>query len=93
MLLDSSFLAWPLIIALLAGNQSNARLLRWFADHALHTISQPWVFSLPFWVWRILSIIWSTWLVIALLAWLKLAVEVVRSQFAAAKQEIVAAQC
>ncbi|MCA9181432.1 MAG: hypothetical protein KDA51_08260, partial [Planctomycetales bacterium] len=32
---------------------------------------QPWVVSLPIWVYRILMLIWSSWLVFALIRWLR----------------------
>lgn len=63
---------------LVAGNQSTARLLRWYTDRAANEIPQPWVLSLPMWCWRAFALAWATWLVVRLTGWMKEAVRVVR---------------
>ncbi|MCB0337519.1 MAG: hypothetical protein KDD62_14485, partial [Bdellovibrionales bacterium] len=61
---------------LVAGNQSNASHLKWFVDHTGSSLAQPWIVSLPLWSWRIFALLWSTWLILALFSWLKLAVDI-----------------
>jgi len=68
-------LAPPMLIA---GNGSSASSLRWFVDHTQQELPRPWVMSLPIWTWRGFSLVWSSWLVISLLAWLKRTFKVVR---------------
>ena len=53
------------------GNQSHAMLLNWTQDRIDGRMPQPWVFSLPVWVYRGLMLAWSLWLALALLRWLK----------------------
>lgn len=53
------------------GNQSHAMLLNWTQDRIDGAMPQPWVFSLPVWVYRGLMLAWSLWLALALLRWLK----------------------
>jgi hypothetical protein len=55
----------------IAGNRSTAWVLNWTQDRVATQMPQPWVFSLPLWVYRCLMLAWSLWLALALLAWLK----------------------
>ena len=55
----------------IAGNQSNGTTLNWTLDHIGAAMPQPWVFSVPVWVYRGLMLAWSLWLALALLSWLK----------------------
>lgn len=55
----------------IAGNQSTSSMLHWTQDHIANTMPQPWVLSLPVWVFRILMLGWALWLAAALLGWLK----------------------
>ncbi|MCC6954642.1 MAG: hypothetical protein IT290_11035 [Deltaproteobacteria bacterium] len=56
---------------LIVGNQSNAEVLRWYVDHATSTLPQPWVISLPMWCWRAMMLLWSTWLAVSVVSWLR----------------------
>jgi hypothetical protein len=53
------------------GNASDFMTLHWTQDHIEAGMPQPWVFSLPVWVYRLLMLSWSLWLALALLGWLK----------------------
>jgi ABC-type amino acid transport system permease subunit len=55
----------------ISGNQSTARVLNWTQDYATGVLPQPWVLSLSVWIYRILMLVWSLWLALALLGWLK----------------------
>lgn len=55
----------------IAGNDSTHLLLNWTQDHSGETLPRAWVFSLPTWVFSLLMLIWSLWLALALLRWLK----------------------
>lgn len=55
----------------IAGNRSTAWALNWTQDRVATRMPQPWVISLPLWVYRCLMLAWSLWLALALLAWLK----------------------
>ncbi|MGD9209842.1 MAG: hypothetical protein PVI90_03655 [Desulfobacteraceae bacterium] len=55
----------------ITGNNSSYRILHWTQDHIQMYLPQPWVFSLPVWIYRILMLVWSLWLAIALLKWLE----------------------
>lgn len=65
---------------LIVGNSSNAQQLRWIVDHAGTTLPQPWVFSVPLWWWRVFALLWSTWLVIAIVSWLRLTADALRKR-------------
>jgi hypothetical protein len=55
----------------IAGNHSTHMALHWIQDRIDGVLPQPWVFSLPLWVFRVLMLAWSLWLALALLDWLK----------------------
>lgn len=63
---------------LVAGNNSSSWMLRWFMDHAGTKLPTPWTLSAPLWTWRLLTLAWSTWLVLMLVGWVKRTVEAVR---------------
>ncbi len=54
----------------IAGNGSSDFLLRWTEDRIGATLPQPWVLSLPMFVYRTLMLLWALWLAQALLRWL-----------------------
>ena len=60
---------------LVVGNSSSYSNLNWFIDHSNAALPQPWVISLPMWCWRVLMLVWSTWLVIVTIGWTKKAIE------------------
>ncbi len=55
----------------IAGNQSTSRILNWTQDRIGGFMPEPSVISLPEWVFRVLMLLWSLWLVFSLLSWLK----------------------
>lgn len=54
-----------------AGNQSTAFQLNWYQDRSASTLPTATVISIPLLSYRILMLIWSLWLAISLLNWLK----------------------
>jgi hypothetical protein len=55
----------------IAGNGSNAEVLRWYQDRAEAGLPRPWVFSLSVWFYRFAMLAWSLWLAQSLLRWLR----------------------
>lgn len=55
----------------IAGNGSNAELLRWYLDRAGHTLGEVWIVSVPMLAYRLLMLAWALWLALRLLAWLR----------------------
>ncbi|MDY6881779.1 MAG: hypothetical protein SV686_16195 [Thermodesulfobacteriota bacterium] len=53
-----------------AGNGSSDFRLHWTQDRISGLMPQPWVFSLPMFVYRILMLFWALWLAYSLLKWL-----------------------
>jgi hypothetical protein len=53
---------------LIAGNGSSIYNLIWFHDVVSSALPQPYILSLPMWVWRGISLLWSTWLVMRIVA-------------------------
>lgn len=53
------------------GNQSTAFKLNWYQDRSLASLPTASVISLPLMSYRIMMLIWSLWLAISLLNWLK----------------------
>ncbi|MGI9249591.1 MAG: hypothetical protein ACR2PR_00090 [Pseudohongiellaceae bacterium] len=54
---------------LVTGNGSNNYLYRWYQDNSGQTLPVGQVFSLPLWFYRLAMLLWSIWLVFALLKW------------------------
>lgn len=55
----------------IAGNGSSDSYLHWTQDRIETTMPQPWVLSLPLFVFRILMLLWALWLAYSLLKWLR----------------------
>lgn len=53
------------------GNGSSQYFLKWFVDRGEGELATAWVVSLPLWVYRALMLVWSLWLAVFLLRWLK----------------------
>ena len=53
------------------GNGSSNFYYQWYQDHSANTLPQGMVFSVPLWVYRITMLLWSLWIVFALLNWIK----------------------
>jgi len=54
-----------------AGNDSTAWQLRWFADQAMDVLPRAGVFSVSLWVYKIAMLVWALWLANALIGWLR----------------------
>ncbi|MBQ0719797.1 MAG: hypothetical protein KBT88_14985 [Gammaproteobacteria bacterium] len=55
----------------ISGNGSSGYIYQWYQDHSSDSLPSAWVFSLPLWVFRLAMLLWSMWLVFALLKWIK----------------------
>lgn len=53
------------------GNGSSQHQLNWFVDRGEGVLSQAWFISIPLWIYRALMLLWSLWLALKLLTWLK----------------------
>ncbi|MBV1916081.1 MAG: hypothetical protein KUG72_11895 [Pseudomonadales bacterium] len=53
------------------GNGSSNYFYQWYQDHSSDQLPQAWVFSVPLIVFRIAMLLWSIWIVFALLNWIK----------------------
>ena len=53
------------------GNGSSNYVYQWYQDHSNDSLPRAWAFSLPLWVFRLAMLLWSMWLVFALLKWIK----------------------
>lgn len=53
------------------GNGSSNTMLRWYVDIVDGAMPRPLIISFPIWLWRAVMLAWSTWLVFALLRWLR----------------------
>ncbi|MDF1643103.1 MAG: hypothetical protein P1U80_02830 [Pseudomonadales bacterium] len=53
------------------GNGSSNYFYQWYQDHSSDQLPQAWVFSVPLYVFRIAMLLWSIWIVFALLNWIK----------------------
>ncbi|HUA81977.1 MAG TPA: hypothetical protein VL997_16490, partial [Dyella sp.] len=54
-----------------AGNDSTAWTLNWFADQAEKTLPRGGVFSISLWFYKIAMLAWALWLANALIGWLR----------------------
>ena len=55
----------------IAGNHSTIYHLKWYQDRAYETLPTATVISVPLMVYRVLMLMWSLWLAVSLLNWLK----------------------
>ncbi len=55
----------------IAGNGSDAGVLRWYQDRSDPLLPQPWVLSVSLWIYRGAMLAWSLWVAQALLGWLR----------------------
>jgi hypothetical protein len=53
------------------GYGSNSGTLRWYLDRSAGALPSVTIFSLPLWTWRICMFLWSGWLAVSVVAWLK----------------------
>ncbi|MGH8212103.1 MAG: hypothetical protein ACREPP_02590, partial [Rhodanobacteraceae bacterium] len=54
-----------------AGNNSSAWSLQWFADQSLNALPHAGAFSLPLWTYKLAMLAWALWLANALIGWLR----------------------
>ncbi|MBN8530897.1 MAG: hypothetical protein J0L97_03415 [Alphaproteobacteria bacterium] len=54
---------------MIEGNGSYGHQLRWYQDNSGPTLPQPWVFSVPLWVYRGVMLAWALWLAFAVTGW------------------------
>ena len=55
----------------IAGNGSSNFFLRWTQDRIGPVPAEPWILSVPLYVFRILMLLWAIWLSLSLLKWLR----------------------
>ncbi|MCK4494171.1 MAG: hypothetical protein KAU26_08955, partial [Methylococcales bacterium] len=55
----------------ISGNQSTTYALKWYQDRSLAVLPKATIISFPLLVYRLLMLIWSLWLAVSLLNWLK----------------------
>jgi hypothetical protein len=55
----------------IAGNQSSAFKLNWFQDRNTELLPTATIISVPLMTYRLLMLLWSLWLAVSLLNWLK----------------------
>ncbi len=53
------------------GHLSSSEQLSWYQDHSQALLPSAWVLSLPLLVYRLLMLVWASWLAWSLLNWLK----------------------
>ena len=53
------------------GNGSSESLLRWYLDRSGARLPEPWVLSVPLWVYRTAMLAWALWLATACVRWVK----------------------
>jgi len=53
----------------IAGNGSSGLILHWTQDRTGDILPQPWVISVPMFVFRFLMLLWSLWLAHSLVSW------------------------
>lgn len=53
------------------GNASWNYFYQWYQDRSAEQLPQALVFSVPLWIYRLAMLLWSMWLVFALLRWIK----------------------
>jgi hypothetical protein len=55
----------------ISSNGSSSFLLHWTQDRIGPDMPQPWVLTVPMWVFRVLMLLWALWLAYSLLNWLR----------------------
>jgi hypothetical protein len=54
-----------------AGNGSYNYFYQWYQDRSAQLLPQAFVFSVSLWIYRLAMLLWSLWLVFALMRWIK----------------------
>jgi len=55
----------------IAGNGSSSYYLKWYQDRVIDVLPQPYVISVPMWIYRVLMLAWAMWLATSLLKWVQ----------------------
>jgi hypothetical protein len=55
----------------IVGNGSHSGLLKWYQDHSGKIIPQPWVISIPMFIYRLAMLAWALWISFSLINLLK----------------------
>ena len=55
----------------ITGNGSSQYALNWFVDRGVGAMQSAWFVSVPIWIYRLLMLVWSLWLVVYILRWLR----------------------
>jgi hypothetical protein len=58
-----------------AGNGSGPDMLRWYQDRSTSSLPQPWILSVPLFVYRLAMLAWALWLALMMIRWLRWAWE------------------
>ncbi|MBU1668850.1 hypothetical protein KKC13_10575 [bacterium] len=56
---------------MITGNQSYGNFLNWYSDRITGAVPEPTVISVSIWYYRALMLIWSIWIALSLIKWLK----------------------
>ena len=56
---------------IITGNQSYGNFLNWYSDRITGAVPEPTVISVSIWYYRALMLIWSIWIALSLIKWLK----------------------
>lgn len=51
------------------GNGSSGYALHWFIDRVGDAFPEPWLVSVPLWIYRLLMLAWALWLAWSLISW------------------------
>ena len=54
----------------ITGNSSSDYFLNWYQDRSADTFPQGWVVSTSIWIYRLTMLLWSLWMVFALIKWI-----------------------
>ncbi|MCG8668955.1 MAG: hypothetical protein MI867_06045 [Pseudomonadales bacterium] len=55
----------------IVGNGSSHYYLHWYQDEIANGLPSIWWVSLPLWAYRLMMLLWSLWLAVAILRWMK----------------------
>jgi hypothetical protein len=53
------------------GGGSHGGALHWYVDRITSALPEPWIVSVPLWVFRALMLAWALWLALSLVRWLR----------------------
>jgi hypothetical protein len=53
----------------MGGGSTNTEL-SWYVDRVASGLPEPWVLSLPLWVFRVAMLLWALWMAASLVKWM-----------------------